>query len=166
MILEPVHFTHFDDPEIVRDVGNTINDAYPEIQYKVIQVLEEHADIHVQTLVRPIGYFLIPLFFVQTGMEVRLDLFCNPKILLLAMGISAVAFIGKIAAGLFAGPVRQSVVGWGLVPRGEVTLIFAATGKTLGVLSDALFTAVIIMVITSTVLVPPVLNVLIRRASR
>lgn len=166
LILEPVHFTHFDDPEIVRDVGNTINDAYPEIQYTVIQVLEEHADIHVQTLVRPIGYFLIPLFFVQTGMEVRLDLFCNPEILLLAMGITTVAFIGKIAAGLFAGPVRQSVVGWGLVPRGEVTLIFAATGKTLGVLSDALFTAVIIMVITSTVLVPPVLNVLIKRASR
>ena len=166
LVLEPVHFTHFDDPEIVRDVGRTINDAYPEIQYKVIQVLEDHADIHVQTLIRPIGFFLVPLFFVRTGMDVRLDLFCDPDILLLAMGTTAVAFIGKIAAGLFAGPVRQSVVGWGLVPRGEVTLIFAATGKTLGVLSDALFTAIIIMVVTSTVLVPPVLNVLIKRTSR
>ena len=163
LVLEPVHFTHFDDPEIVRDVERSINDAYPEIQYKVIQVLEDHADIHVPTLIRPIGFFLIPLFFVRTGMDVRLDLFCDPGILLLATGITAVAFIGKIAAGLFAGPVRHAVVGWGLVPRGEVTLIFAATGKTLGVLSDALFTATIIMVVISTVLVPPVLNVLLKR---
>ena len=163
LILEPVHFTHFDDPEIVRDVGNAINDSHPEIQYKVLRVLEDHADIHVQTLIKPIGFFLVPLFFVWTGMEVRLALFWNPGILFLALGITAAAFIGKIAAGSLAGPVRKSVVGWGLVPRGEVTLIFAATGKTLGVLSDALFTAMILMVIISTLVVPPVLTLLIRR---
>lgn len=162
LILEPVHFIHFDDPDIIRDVEAVINDSHHELQHRVVHVLENHADTHVQTLVKPLAYFLVPLFFVRTGMEVKLDVFFNPSVLLMALGITAAAFVGKTAAGLLAGPVKKSVVGWGLVPRGEVTLIFAATGKTLGILSDSLFSAIIIMVILSTILVPPVLNFLLK----
>ena len=126
-------------------------------------MLETHADVHVQTLIKPLAYFLVPLFFVRTGMEVKLSVFLNPEIMLLALGITMAAFAGKIFAGMFAGPVKKSVVGWGLVPRGEVTLIFAATGKTLGVLTDSLFSAIIIMVIISTVVVPPILTYLLKR---
>ncbi len=162
LILEPVHFLHFDNPDIIRDVEKVIDDSHPEVQLKVIQVLETHADVHVQSLIKPLAYFLVPLFFVRTGMEVKLLVFLNPEIMILALGITVAAFAGKIFAGMFAGPVKKSVVGWGLVPRGEVTLIFAATGKTLGVLTDALFSAIIIMVIISTVVVPPVLNLLLK----
>lgn len=162
LILEPVHFIHFDDPDVIRDVEAVINDSHHELQRSVVQVLENHADIHVQTLVKPLAYFLVPLFFVRTGMEVKLDVFFNPAVLFLAMGIIIAAFTGKVFAGLLAGPVKKSIVGWGLVPRGEVTLIFAATGRSIGLLSDSLFSAIIIMVIVSTLVVPPVLSFLLK----
>jgi Kef-type K+ transport system membrane component KefB len=162
LILEPVHFIHFDDPDIIRDIEAAISNSHQKAKRKVIQLLETHADIHVQTLIKPLAYFLVPLFFVRTGMEVKIEVFIQPGILLLALGITVAAFVGKILAGMLAGPVQKSVVGWGLVPRGEVTLIFATTGKALGVLSDSLFSAIIIMVIISTVVVPPVLNFLLK----
>lgn len=162
LILEPVHFVHFDDPDVVRDIELSIGQSNPQLQYEVLQVLETHADVHIQTLIQPLAYFLVPLFFVRTGMDVQLELFLRSDVLLLALAITAAAFTGKIVAGLFAGPVKKSIVGWGLVPRGEVTLIFAATGKRFGVLSDSLFSAVIIMTIISTVVVPPVLTFLLK----
>jgi len=94
-----------------------------------------------------------------------LKVFFDPRILLLALGLSLGGFGGKLIAGMFAGNVNKMVVGWGLVPRGEVTLIFAATGKALGLLSDALFAAMIVMVIISTLLVPPILNLFLQRQS-
>jgi Kef-type K+ transport system membrane component KefB len=162
LILEPVHFVQFDDPDVVRDVERSIGHTHLSIRSDVLQVLETHADVHIQTLIQPLAYFLVPLFFVRTGMDVQLDRFLRSDVLLLAAAITAAAFTGKLIAGLFAGPVKKSIVGWGLVPRGEVTLIFAATGKRLGVLSDSLFSAMIVMTIISTVLVPPVLTLLLK----
>lgn len=100
---------------------------------------------------------------MHESMSTAVYFFWIGTILLLALGIAVTGFGGKLVAGLFAGRADTIVVGWGLVPRGEVTLIFAATGKVLGVLSDALFTAMIVMVIFSTLVVPPVLNFLLRR---
>ncbi len=165
LVLKPVTFTHFDDPAIVDDVEAAIEDSRPHVHTRVVGVLETYAESHVETLVKPLGFFLVPLFFVMTGMEVNLKVFLDPRILLLALGLSLAGFGGKLIAGLSAGKVNKMVVGWGLVPRGEVTLIFAATGKALGVLSDALFAAMIVMVVISTLMVPPVLNLLLRRQS-
>jgi len=163
LILEPVHFVRFDDPAAVRDMEKVIAKSDSSLRADVIQVLRTHADVHVQTLIQPLACFLVPLFFVRTGMEVKLELFLRPNVLLLALALTAAAFSGKIIAGMLAVPAKKSVVGWGLVPRGEVTLIFANTGKGLGVLSGSLFSAVIIMVIISTIAVPPVLTFLLKR---
>jgi Kef-type K+ transport system membrane component KefB len=162
LILEPVHFTHFDDPDIVRDVETAIDQSNPTFRSAVLQVLENHADTHIQTLIQPLAYFLVPLFFVRTGMDVQLGLFLRSDVWFLALVITVAAFSGKIVAGLFAGPVNKAVVGWGLVPRGEVTLIFIVSGKSYGVLSDALFSAMVIMTIISTFTVPPTLTWLLR----
>jgi Kef-type K+ transport system membrane component KefB len=50
-----------------------------------------------------------------------------------------------------------------MVPRGEVGLIFAMVGKNLGVMSEAMFSVIVIMVILTTLLTPPILTVLLRR---
>ncbi|WP_333840411.1 cation:proton antiporter domain-containing protein, partial [Pelomicrobium sp.] len=55
------------------------------------------------------------------------------------------------------------LVGWGMVPRGEVGLIFAVVGKGLGVVSDEVFSVVVIMVMLTTLMTPPILAFLIRR---
>ena len=72
--------------------------------------------------------------------------------------------IGKLAAGFAAGKGKNPwIVGWGMVPRGEVGLIFAMVGKGLGVMSESMFSVIVIMVILTTLLTPPILTTLLRR---
>jgi Kef-type K+ transport system membrane component KefB len=81
----------------------------------------------------------------------------------LALAVTLVAFGGKIAAGLVAGRANKLIIGLGLVPRGEVTLIFAATGQAISVVSDEVFSMIVIVILLSSILPPPILNYLLRR---
>ena len=65
--------------------------------------------------------------------------------------------------GFAAGSARKWVVGWGMVPRGEVGLIFAAIGRELGAIDDSSFSAVVLMVILTTLITPPTLGRLLKR---
>lgn len=163
LVLEPVHFRHFDAPNVVSDINESINQASPEVRKNVSNVLESLARNHIKELIQPLGYFLVPIFFVLTGMEVRIETLFNLRILLLALAISVAAFGGKIISGFAAGRVRKSIVGWGMVPRGEVGLIFAATGKALGVFPDDIFSMMVIVIMFTTILPPPILNALLKR---
>jgi Kef-type K+ transport system membrane component KefB len=115
-------------------------------------------------MVEPIGYFFVPVFFVLTGMQVDLRTLADPQIVLVALGVTLVAVVGKLVAGFAAGRGHNPwIVGWGMVPRGEVGLIFAAVGKQLGVVNEAMFSVIVIMVILTTLLTPPILTLLLRR---
>jgi Kef-type K+ transport system membrane component KefB len=117
----------------------------------------------VEQLIESLGHFLVPIFFVLTGMSVSLEALFDVPILMVALGVTAVAVLGKLVAGLVAGNVRQAVVGWGMVPRGEVGLIFATMGRQLGVLPEAEFSVIVIMVILTTLMTPPILSALLRK---
>jgi Kef-type K+ transport system membrane component KefB len=100
-------------------------------------------------------------------MQVELESFADPAVLGIALAITAVAFAGKLIAGAVAGRgVNRWLVGWGMAPRGEVGLIFAMVGKQLGVVDETIFSVVVIMVILTTLLTPPVLVQLFRRNAR
>jgi Kef-type K+ transport system membrane component KefB len=163
LVLEPVYFSHFDSPAVVKDINESVRTARPDVKEAVFQVLYSFSLSHIQDLVKPLGYFLVPIFFVMTGMEVRLESLINLRVLLLALVVAVVAFVGKIAAGLVAGRVNKAIIGWGMVPRGEVGLIFAATGKAMGVVSDEIFSMIVIVIMMSTLLPPPILNFLLQR---
>ena len=108
-------------------------------------------------LMEPIGYLLTPIFFVVTGMQVKLDVFSQPHTLLLTALILLVAIVGKLCAGLAAGKSDGWLVGWGMVPRGEVGLIFAQMGKSIGALNDELYSVIVLVVVLSTLVTPPLL---------
>ncbi|MFH1744919.1 MAG: cation:proton antiporter [bacterium] len=163
LILDPVHFRYFKDPKIVSEVKDALSGESQELRDKIEAVVEPHAERHIEDLIEPIGYFLVPIFFVMTGMNVKLDSLFDTKILLLALGITVVAFIGKVVAGLAAGKVDKWIVGVGMIPRGEVGLIFAMTGKALGVVNDEIFSIIVVMVILTTLLTPPILTYLLRK---
>ena len=94
----------------------------------------------------------------------KLETFVDPHVLIMAGGLLVAAVVGKLACGL--GADRQTnrlAVGLGMMPRGEVGLIFAAIGKSLGVITDALFSAVVLMVIVTTLLAPPLLKLALER---
>jgi len=163
LILDPVHFSYFKDPHIVKDVRDAVSGFDEDVKHKVLEAVEPHAERHIEDLIQPLGMFLVPIFFVVTGMNVKLETMFNVPILLTALAITAVAFVGKIVSGLAAGKVNKAIVGFGMIPRGEVGLIFAMIGKNLNVISDEIFSVIIIMVILTTLLTPPILTVLLKR---
>jgi len=117
--------------------------------------------------VRPVASIFTPIFFVSVGASVNLGLL-NPAregatgILGVAAALTALAIVGKMAAGWAAPWVkfRRLVVGVGMVPRGEVGLIFADIGRRAGVLNEAVFGAVLLTVMATTFVAPPALKAL------
>ena len=90
------------------------------------------------------------------GMQVKLETFLSPHLLYLALVLSIVAIIGKLLGGFGAGrKTNRLFVGIGMMPRGEVGLIFASMGKSLGVVSEQMFSAIIVMVLITTIIAPP-----------
>lgn len=157
LVLDPVHFRYFKAPKMVEDVMVVMEGQSQELKDKMHKTVEHHAERHMEELIEPLAYFLVPIFFILTGMNVALETLFDIQILGVALAITAVAVIGKLIAGYVAGPVKKSIVGVGMIPRGEVGLIFASIGKGLGVLSDDLFSVIVVMVILTTLLAPPVL---------
>lgn len=162
-MLDPVHFRHFKDPEIVEDLRQHLEPVPAAARQTLLGVIDHHADRHTEELINPLAWFLVPIFFVLTGMSVRLEPLFDPTVLGIALAVTLVAFLGKAASGLVAGKVNKSIVGWGMVPRGEVGLIFAATGQRLGIVSAELFSVIVVVVILSTLLTPPILTFISRR---
>ncbi|EDN70983.1 Sodium/hydrogen exchanger [Beggiatoa sp. PS] len=163
LMLEPVYFQCFEEPIINKEIKTAVNNADDNTKDNVNQILAKYNAHHLDELVAPLGHFLVPLFFIMIGMEVDLKTLSDPNVILVALAITAVAFIGKIVAGIVAGDVNKWIVGWGMAPRGEVGLIFAMIGKQLGVVSESVFSVIIIMVILTTLLTPPILNYLLRK---
>ncbi len=163
LVLDPVHFRFFKDPEIIDEVRAALSKLKVKAESKIMARLRYHANRHIEELIEPIGLFLVPIFFVYTGINVDLTTLLNPSVLIAGLVITVVAFIGKMASGLVAGKVNKLIVGIAMAPRGEVGLIFATIGKQLGVVSNEVFSVIIIMVILTTLLTPPVLATLIKK---
>jgi Kef-type K+ transport system membrane component KefB len=163
LVLDEVQFSEFERPELETEVRTAVGSADPTVKAKVDQVLVHHGQKHIEHLIEPVGHFLVPFFFVVTGMQVKLDLLANVHAVAIAIALTAAAVLGKLVSGLAAGRGNGWLVGWGMVPRGEVGLIFAAVGKGLGVVSDEEFSIIVIMVILSTLMTPPILAALLKR---
>ncbi len=121
----------------------------------------------IKDLIAPLEVILVPIFFVLMGIQVKLETFLSWHVLGMASALIAAAIAGKIVSGLGTGKTLDRLtVGLGMIPRGEVGLIFASIGKTLGVISDALFSAVVMMVIITTLITPPLLKWSLQRTNR
>lgn len=110
-----------------------------------------------------IGYFFVPLFFVAVGALVDVRSFSDPRVLAVGGLLTVCAIVGKVVAGFapwwFKG--RKLVIGVGMVPRGEVGLIFASMGLASGVLDQKLFAAAALMVMATTFVAPVALRLLL-----
>ncbi|HKE16521.1 MAG TPA: cation:proton antiporter [Kofleriaceae bacterium] len=132
-----------------------------EVSYRELGEREEHG---LEVQLHPIAGFLVPVFFVYTGARVDLGA-VSGDILLLAGLLTLVAVIGKQACALVAfGPgVDRLSVGIGMIPRGEVGLIFAAVGTTTllagaPVISAGSYAAAVMVVLVTTLVTPSLLT--------
>jgi len=166
LVLDEVYFRDFAEPDLVADIRHIIAKKETETAKEVRNTLTRYESHSLQVLIEPVGHLLVPLFFVYTGLQVKIDVLFNTSTLIVALGITVVAFVGKLVAGLAAGSADKWIVGWGMAPRGEVGLIFAVTGKAMGVINDEVFSVVVTVVILTTLLTPPILTAVIGRANK
>ncbi len=110
----------------------------------------------IKELFAPLESILVPIFFVLMGIQVKLETFLDWKVVSLAVGLLCAAVLGKLVAGLGAPrALRRLAVGVGMMPRGEVGLVFASIGRSLDVVDNATFSAIVLMVIVTTLVTPP-----------
>jgi Kef-type K+ transport system membrane component KefB len=133
-----------------------------DLHYRDFVDRGEHS---LEELVEPIASFLVPVFFVLMGMRTDLRAFTRPGVLGLAAGLTLAAIVGKqlCSLGVLGKEFDRLSIGIGMIPRGEVGLIFANIGLTLviagqPVVNPSVFAAVVVMVIVTTVITPPMLS--------
>jgi Kef-type K+ transport system membrane component KefB len=134
----------------------------------VLARTEHHA--HIEDTIKPVADIFVPIFFVLIGAAMDLGLL-NPfnrqnwPILMLAAGLTVAAVLGKLAAGLGAGRgINRWAVGIGMLPRGEVGLIFAGVGLSAAIISTAEYGAILLVVTLTTMLSPLLLKRCFRTA--
>lgn len=128
----------------------------------------EHSIHQLEEFVTPIVAVFAPIFFVRTGMQVQLS-GVTWVTLALALALVAAGVIGKLASGLGVRGqgVDRLTVGIGMIPRGEVGLIFADAGARIvtngtPLIEPSIYTAIVLMVMATTVIAPPWLAMRLR----
>jgi Kef-type K+ transport system membrane component KefB len=117
--------------------------------------------------IKPVADLLVPVFFVTVGMKVQpamLNPFADNAQFGIALLLTSIAVASKLATGLtvYQHGVRRWPVAVGMVPRGEVGLIFAGAGLTAGVIAEDLYAALVVAVMLTTFAAPPWLKALYR----
>lgn len=159
LILDAVTFRNYTDSTVVRDLA-MVKWNCDRDDILAQKLVRKHRDSHIEDLFHNLNFIFVPVFFVYTGMQIDIASLLKPELYFAAIVISIAAILGKIVAGIPAkGDIWEKLlVGTSMVPRGEVGLIFAATGKTLGVLTQDEFSVVIMVVILTTFVSPPLIS--------
>jgi Kef-type K+ transport system membrane component KefB/predicted amino acid-binding ACT domain protein len=108
----------------------------------------------------PVGHLFVPVFFLQIGIDAEIGAFGRPAVLGVAAVLLVVATIGKLLSpvGAAGSPGDKLLIGLGMLPRGEVGLIFATIGLSNGVLDDDLYASLLLVVLVTTLATPQLLK--------
>ena len=117
---------------------------------------------------QPLLALLTPFFFVLTGSKINLHLLGNADALIALTVVTAIAIVSKLLGGflgaLSLGRLGASIVGFGMVPRGEVGVVIASLGLAAGVFNDQMYAIIVAMSLLTAMVTPPVLAALLKRA--
>ncbi len=114
----------------------------------------------IRAEITPIGHIFVPVFFLQIGIDADVAQFANLSVLGLAAVLLVAAVIGKLVAsvGVVGSSGDRPLIGLGMLPRGEVGLIFAGIGLRSGVLGQNAYGALLVVVLATTLMAPPLLR--------
>ena len=130
----------------------------------------EKRDLYrIDASITPLSTIFVPVFFVSMGLRVDLTAFASLDVLVFAGLLTVVAIVSKqaCALGVFQPGLNRWAIGIGMIPRGEVGLIFAGIGHTVlvagtPVLGGEAFSAIIAMVMFTTLVTPPLLKAVMK----
>lgn len=159
LLLEGMTFNEYGEPEVVDDLKELQAKSAPADRGKIMQLIHKHRRGHLGGMVDVLGTIAVPVFFVYTGLQVDFGTLLHGEVYVAALAIAVVATLTKVVSGIAVkGSLRERLaVGVAMVPRGEVGLIFAATAQTLGVFDDALYSTIVLAILLTTFVSPPLL---------
>ena len=165
LVLDPVHFTKFRRPKFsdkLAELSGKLEDG--DTKNSLDHLVRDSTERQIEDLIHNACAVLTPIFFIFTGMQVQLATLADPSIWGVGAIVIIVAVLGKVVSGAVAGKgVNKLLVGFGMVPRGEVGLIFATMGLSLEILNQETFAVIVLMVIVTTLITPPILGHLVKR---
>jgi Kef-type K+ transport system membrane component KefB len=128
-----------------------------DVDFRVGDALQKHK---LEELVKPISDIMITIFFVGIGAQVQLDVLLDTQILLIICSLTVVAIISKVVAGyaVVGRGYDRLGIGFGMIPRGEVGLVFAAFALTHGVFGVEIYSAAVMVVLLTTLVGPMLLK--------
>jgi Kef-type K+ transport system membrane component KefB len=116
---------------------------------------------------QPLLALLTPFFFVVTGSKIDLHQLANGEAAVMLLVVTLIAIASKLIGGflgsLSLGARSATVVGFGMVPRGEVGVVIASLGLTAGVFTDRIYAIIVAMSLLTAMVTPPVLAWMLRR---
>ncbi len=116
----------------------------------------------------PLLALLTPFFFVVTGSKIDLHELASADALIMLAVITVIAIVSKLAGGwlgsLSLGKRSATIIGFGMVPRGEVGVVIASLGLAAGVFSNRMYAIIVAMSLLTAMVTPPVLAWLLKRA--
>ena len=119
---------------------------------------------------RPLLALLTPFFFVVTGAKVNLHALASWDAMWMLLVVTVIAIVSKLLGGflgaLSLGKRNAAIVGFGMVPRGEVGVVIAALGLAAGVFSEQVYAVIVAMSLLTAVVTPPVLSLLLKRGAQ
>lgn len=122
----------------------------------------------LETELAPLAAFFTPFFFGFIGAQVDLAGLASLEALALVAGVTALAVVTKLVGAAMGaigeGGRRALLVGWGMVPRGEVGIVVAGLGLAAGAITPLIYSVVVAMALLTTLIVPPLLPYFVRRA--
>lgn len=120
---------------------------------------DESASHNLSQAVSPFGKIFIPIFFIHAGMQVDLIQALNLDMLGITIAITIIAIASKAMCGIFLpSKYNRVLVGMGMIPRGEIGIIFASTALALGLIDNSVYTALLLMVIITSIITPIGIN--------
>lgn len=122
----------------------------------------------IRRALAPVGHLFVPVFFLLIGAETHVQELASPSVLLVATALGVVAVVGKVVSGLGvpSGKGDRLLVGIGMIPRGEVGLVFATLGLSSGALGPSEHAVLLVVVLLTTMAAPPWLRHRIERRRR
>jgi Kef-type K+ transport system membrane component KefB len=126
----------------------------------------ERGEASLSTRIEPISSWLVPIFFVLMGMHADFSAILHPGTLLLVALLTVAAVVGKLACALGApSGSNRLAVALGMIPRGEVSLVFANLGLSIGLLDAGQYSALVTVVVVTTLITPGALRAQLRSSA-
>ena len=114
----------------------------------------------VERDVSSIAQIFVPIFFLNIGISTDISAMADARVIGVALVLSAIAIVSKVgtALGVIGSRGDKWTIGFGMLPRGEVGLIFASIGLSVGALSEELYGSLLVVVLVTTLIAPPLLR--------